>query len=353
MLGISLIEHNFNSKGKWMKSILLALSLFSPVAMLAQTPAGTIVSLAVTNQTAYMIFRTEPSHYYVVQRNSSIDPAGWSDLAINVPASSDYTLATIEAGAPAAFYRILEFTGPVFRYDRSYLYQSPYLLAWGLGLAEESYVTVDRPYEWYLNEAMTGSMGPEDCGPAVATMALKWRNPAYNRTVEEARRWSVDRYGQKGWYTGCMTEFLDYNSAPYSLVVFKDPAQVEKLISQGYLLLVCVNTGYLVPNPDGEKHVGRYYDYAGGHYLILKGARRVSGELYIEVYDPSNWKDPYRDGSFKGKNRYLRADQLTIAIANWWGYLILVHPPGAKEYEPEDASQAEVNPQQIIHIWGR
>jgi hypothetical protein len=125
------------------------------------------------------------------------------------------------------------------------------------------------------------------------------------------------------------------------------------ILNQSNLLILCISTAYLTPDNTAEHRVGRFYSYASGHFLVVKGWRRTSSDLFFEVYDPNNWHATYADLTPKGRNRHLAASELANAIANWWNYLIVVHPQGGGGGRAEQSAWLRpVDPAHIPHMWG-
>ena len=86
---------------------------------------------------------------------------------------------------------------------------------------------------------------------------------------------------------------------------------------------------------------------------MVKGWRMVDGALFYEVYDPNNWHATYADTTPKGRNRHLPAVDLASAIAKWWNYVIVVHPPGGGgESAKASVWLRPVDPAHIVHAWG-
>ena len=255
-------------------------------------------------------------------------------IAVAIPETGPTEERTCSAGA--------------FWYDWT-CYEKDRLTAWGFGEREYAYRHNDRPYAWYIDQAQTGPASGNNCGPSSVVMAAKWHDEAFAGTVEEAR----DLYPNDGgwWYTSDVVNYFDDRSIPYLVFPFTGSERMEQLLEEGSLLLLCIDTGYIPMGMVSEKRVGRFYAYAGGHFLIVKGSRRVDDAHYFEVYDPNNWFAVYRDGSQKGKNRHYRASDLSRAISNWWKYLVVIYPEGAT---PAATAKAQgVDPGTIEHAWGR
>ncbi len=251
----------------------------------------------------------------------------------------------------SGFYKVLEFTNNAFWYDWGYYYQVPLLGDWGLGAPQSAYVHHDRGYEWYIDQADTGIYANNNCGPSSVTMAIKWFNQNFNRTAEDAR----NTYPEGGgwWYTSDIINYLNRYSVPNTTSGFTGADQLSALLSQNNLIILCISTAYLTRDYVAEHRVGRFYNFAGGHFLVVKGCRVTNGGLFFEVYDPNNWHAVYLDSTPKGRNRHLAASDLASAIANWWNYLIVVHPPsGGGRGTGSSVWLKPVDPAHIVHMRG-
>jgi hypothetical protein len=99
-----------------------------------------------------------------------------------------------------------------------------------------------------------------------------------------------------------------------------------------------------------ERRVDRYYSSSTGtgHFIIIKGYRKVGGMVYFEVYDPWSWGAVYSTGELKGIDRYYRAEDLYTATSIWWNNAIVISPKGTKseKIQIQDISSFPV-------AWGR
>lgn len=334
---------------------LLVFGAWWPCIGSAQTGHGQVVALVASNQSAQLTFATTPGASYQLQQNDALGTRWWRDGGTAAAATGTSAVVAGSASATSQFFRVLEFTNDVFWYDWTYRRQDPFLAAWGFGAAESAYSHLDRPYDWYVDQADTGAASQNNCGPSSVAMALKWRDGSYSGTAEEARDWSYAWRGNGWWYTSDITNYLAQHAAHPVTSAYTGTNQLRALIAEGKLLVLCVNTAYLARNSNGEQRIDRFYDYAGGHFLAVKGARSVSGNLLFEVYDPNNWHALYADGTPKGKNRHLRAPELAAAITNWWNYVIVVPPSGGGGAAARLDSKwlVPVDPETIAPAWGR
>ena len=314
-----------------------------------------IVSFDVSDGNATLIVATSPGASYICQRNDDLTTRYWSDCSEAVLAEDAEITFQDDAAGPARFWRVFEYTNHVFWYDWTYLDQYPLLSAWGLGDSEEYYHHLDRPYEWYIDQANTGAGSGNNCGPSSVTMAIKWHDKSFPKTAEDARDWSYSWRGNGWWYTSDIINYLNLHSVPNTTSNFLGSDQLNGLISEGKILILCIDTTHLTRNTNSNERIDRFYSYAGGHFLVVKGARTVSGNLLLEVYDPNNWNSSYSDGTPKGRNRHLRASELASAIKNWWNYIIIVQPVGGGGAHPRHVSPwtQPVDPAVIRHAPGR
>jgi hypothetical protein len=344
----------------YLSGIVFALSLALHVAPAsaagtdpgtATLPGGRIVDTWQTKSKAGLHFQTTNGYSYQVQSIPALNSRFWRDACPVFQATGELTAAVIDTTAGSGFFRVLEWSDSAFWYDWSYYEEAPLLRAWGLGARQEGYGHNDRPYEWYIDQADTGNCSENNCGPASAIMALRWYDPTCTKTAEEAR----NRYPASGgwWYTSDVLNYLSAQRVPVTTSSFVDADQLVEAIDAGYLAILCFNTAYLTCDETDEHRVGRFYGYASGHIVVVKGWRRVSNVLYFELYDPNNWHATYSDKTPKGRNRHFQGLQLAQAVRTWWPYFILVHPPGQRI----GALRAEVwlrpvDPQQIAHQGG-
>lgn len=197
------------------------------------------------------------------------------------------------------------------------------LRKWGLGKTESEYVSNNRSYSWYIDQGDTGYYSNNNCGPSSTTMALKWYNRNFSKTAEAARNTYLENGGW--WTTTDVTNYLSLNNARYSVINSSGESTLKNTLKQGNIAILCVDTSYLSYNDNSEQRVGRFYDYQGGHFIVVKGYIVVDGKTYFEVYDPNNWGETYSDGQAKGQDRYYASTELMNAMGNWWNYLIVVN----------------------------
>jgi len=201
------------------------------------------------------------------------------------------------------------------------------LKRWGLGKTQSEYVSNNRPYSWYIDQGNTGYYSNNNCGPSSTTMALKWYNRNFSKTAEDARNTYLENGGW--WTTTDVTNYLRLNNTRYSVINSSGEGTLKNTLKQGNIAILCIDTSYLRYNANSEQRVGRFYDYQGGHFIVIKGYIVVDGKTYFEVYDPNNWDETYSDGQAKGQDRYYDSTELMNGMSNWWNYLIVVNDNSA------------------------
>lgn len=184
------------------------------------------------------------------------------------------------------------------------------------------YKSQERPYDWYIDQGDTGLYSDSNCGPSSVAMALKFQNKEAQVTARDAR--ALYRPGGGWWYTTDISSFFDTHGVVYEVNDFQGYYNLKDVIDKGHIALLCMNTAYITEDDTRGSQKHRFYDYADGHFLVVKGYKKIDGEFYFEVYDPNNWGEVQENGQAKGKNRYYLASDLSKSIEAWWDYYFLV-----------------------------
>lgn len=203
--------------------------------------------------------------------------------------------------------------------------------AYGLGSKVTASKSLDRNYEFYRDQKGSGLYAVENCGPAVAAMALHWADSGMNKTVSDARATIKPQGGD--WSTSDLIDYLSAGGIQSSLVYLSNVQQnVKKYIDLNYLLILCLDMHQIKYNANAIERTNKFYPtfHSGwSHFLLVKGYRIVDGNFYLEVYDSnSNGKVHELSHQPKGKDRYYAADQIQLATDAWWKYAIVVAPKG-------------------------
>lgn len=189
------------------------------------------------------------------------------------------------------------------------------------------------PKGYYLEQQHTGPYSDVNCGPACATMAMKWRNPAYAGSVEDTRNSAVHSEIDNGtwWYPRDIYNFLyrnnvdayywDFTGATYDGFI----REICSLLENNNLCIVCLNNGNISEQTatNKEYHTGRYYTGGSGHFILIKGYRVVNGVTWFEVHDPWGLDLKYSDGTYYGANRYYLGSEVATSI-DWNVWTVVV-----------------------------
>jgi hypothetical protein len=226
-------------------------------------------------------------------------------------------------------------------------YDADSLKSWGMGSTQIEYIHNDKDYDWYIDQANTGSAAVNNCGPSCVTMAIKWYDKNFSKTAADARNMFPLNGGW--WYTNNIIDYLNYYEIKNSTISFSDSAQLENVLKDGNIAILCISTAYLRYNNNQTQRVDRFYSYASGHFIVIKGIRKVDNEIYFEAYDPNSWNGKYTDGSLKGKNRHYRSGDISNAIKKWWNYIIVI----SKNNLAKSLNARVVKSVNIKHMWGK
>ena len=198
---------------------------------------------------------------------------------------------------------------------------------WFGGEVLHKYVGNNRDYDWYIDQKDTGEFSNANCGPSSAAMAMKWMNEEFVGTGEDARN-MYPAYGA-WWRTNIFFRYFESLGQPYSTMMLERDrdiaiADLKAVIDEGKIAILCIDMNYISREEDPNRRVNRFYDYADGHFLIVKGYAEVDDLTYFEVYDPNSWGARYADGELKGKDRYYVAEELIDASHNWYQFATIV-----------------------------
>lgn len=197
----------------------------------------------------------------------------------------------------------------------------------GLGTKQTKYVSLNRNYEWYIDQKETGIHGGTNCAPSCCVMAAKWANKRADGSPEEVARAREKRYSRDiGWYFVDMTDYLDETKTPYQVVPDLSVEKVLAEMDKGNIWIFNLDTFDLTIGFDPETHVGRFYTTDCKHVVLAKGYRIVDGVTYLEMYDPLSMGAKYKDGQYKGKDRYYKAEEVVESVKNYYDYSIVVSP---------------------------
>lgn len=213
-----------------------------------------------------------------------------------------------------------------------------YTASQGFGNFLQQIASNNCSYSWYKDQAYTGIYTFDNCGPTAVTMACKWSDSTFSKTIEDARKSYRPTGG--GWYPDDITFYLKDNSIPNSTFAWPSTEEgtmqtLKRQVDLQQIVIVCLEMYSVRHSNDPNSHIDRFYltDPGIGHFIIIKGYKKVDNEMYFEVYDPASMTKTYSDGSLMGKDRYYRSKDIFDATKNWWPKVFLVAKKGATVIE--------------------
>lgn len=203
--------------------------------------------------------------------------------------------------------------------------------AYGLGSVITDARSLAAQHDYYFDQYGTGKYAMVNCGPAVATMALKWADPKFNKSVSAARD-SIKPNGAK-WLASDMAKYIDAAEVETLSIYLSDiENQVKNAIDRNYALVLCLDMYQIEFNNDPVQKTGKFYvtsHQAWNHFILVKGYLIADGKFYLEIYDPNSEGTTYTlTGEPRGKNRYYEAAQIAQAVSKCWKYALVVAPKG-------------------------
>jgi hypothetical protein len=224
-------------------------------------------------------------------------------------------------------------------------------LSWGLGGFLQEFASNERAYSWYLDQGNTGTYSYSNCGPASTTMAAKWSDAVFNKTPEDAR--SAYRSAGGWWYTPDIHNWLLDNGIPHQFVQLSTDVVSTRNILKSYLVsglitIICVDMDKVRNESADDKRIDKFYKTSPnwGHFLVVKGFKKVGDIFFFEIYDPYSLGVRYTSGELKGLNRYYRAEDIYYATSIWWNNAIVIYKKGTKSAIDQDISSFPI-------AWGR
>jgi hypothetical protein len=220
--------------------------------------------------------------------------------------------------------------------------------SFGLGKILEAETDNTAPYEWYFDQANTGSASLVNCGPTSVTMAVKWASPSFTGTPQDARNMFPNDGGW--WFTSDIINYLNNKSIANWTVQLANMDVVKAEIDAGNIVVLCLDMFYVSEGTSEDYRLDKFYDTDGkgwGHFIVVKGYKEVDDKLFYEVFDPYSFGKKYTDQTLKGRNRYYRSEDLDKATGIWWDYAIVV------SRNSSDGGRKAVNTSNIVHMPGR
>lgn len=217
----------------------------------------------------------------------------------------------------------------------------------GLGRVLNEEKSNNVHYDWYFDQAFTGTYSSINCGPSAATMAIKWVYQDFSKTPEDARKAIHPNGGW--WYTNNVTSYLNWYNVSNHTIPLSDISLLKKVIDEGNIAILCLDMFYISMEKNGDHHIDRFYQANNpewGHSILVKGYKKVDNVMFYEVYDPYSYNRKYNNGVLKGIDRYYRETNLRLAAQFWWKYAIVI----SKDDNSSLRSTEEIDINTIPHM---
>jgi hypothetical protein len=208
-----------------------------------------------------------------------------------------------------------------------------YSHSYGLGHFLSTSVSDDRTYPWYIDQSTSGNFAAINCGPASVTMAIKWADSGFAKTALDARM----TYEMSGgwWYTNDVEAYLSKYNISHAIIHLSGNADSTQRIlthqlDNHQIIILCLDMNFVRSSSADSFRVDKFYPTTPGwgHFIVLKGYKKVDGELFFEAYDPYSFGRINNDQTLKGMNRYYRSEDLASACLPWWNYAFVIAKKG-------------------------
>lgn len=203
----------------------------------------------------------------------------------------------------------------------------------GVGGTVLSRKSLNRSYNFYMDQFDGSPFEIYNCGPASTTMAIKWADSTFTKTPAYARTIYMSSGGW--WVTSDVMDYLGQDNISNTIDTLDDlDAVVKRNIDAGNVLILCLDMYYVQLNPSPYQHTQKFYEtnaVGWGHFILIKGYIQTSNGMYLEAYDPYSNGLMYgilTPGQLRGKDRYYYDYDIKIATDNWWPYAIIAAPKG-------------------------
>lgn len=230
---------------------------------------------------------------------------------------------------------------------------------YGLGTILTEEKSLNRTYNYYIDQMDGSRFQSINCGPTVTSMAMRWADASSKVTPEELRNQIRSTGGW--WYTSDIQTYLTGSGIKNSYVSAANLANtVKTAIDNNNLLILCLDMYPVTRNTIDYQHTEKFYNTATtdwGHFLLVKGYKIVNNTFYLEINDPNSNNVTYTtDGQLKGRDRYYSAAALKTGVDIWWPYAIVVQAKGSTTTVTSGASKKALSALQVVNppaAWGR
>ncbi len=227
---------------------------------------------------------------------------------------------------------------------------------WGMGHFINRSYSETRHYNWYIDQSTSGAFAPVNCGPASVTMAIRWSDSGFTKTAQEAR--NMFRSDGGWWFTSDINAYLDMYNVTHAIIGLsanRDSTQsiLTHQLDRHQIIILCLDMNFVRSASNGDYRTDKFYPTTPdwGHFIVLKGYRKVDGELFFEAYDPFSFGLLNTDQTLKGLDRYYRYEDLAAACLPWWNFAFVIAKKGANL--DVDASRRKLNPLQVPEAHNR
>ena len=195
--------------------------------------------------------------------------------------------------------------------------------------------SLNKNYNFYLDQFDGSVFQAINCGPTVSTMAIKWADPAFAETPVYARS---QRESQGGWWTTTDVQAYLHDNGISSITdtISNIDSLVKTSIDNNNVVILCLDMYYVPLSSADNQHINKFYQantLGWGHFLLVKGYKQLQYTFYLEIYDPYSQGETYTTldvGQLKGKNRYYLDYDISTATQKWWPYAIIASQKGQK-----------------------
>lgn len=229
---------------------------------------------------------------------------------------------------------------------------------YGLGRWLERGKSNEKDHPYYFDQGDSGPHQYINCGPAVTTMALKWADPSFSSTVEDARRQILPEGGW--WYTSNIQAHLQNHGLRVQYYRLSEEMSLEaytqgiaEIIDAAKIGILCLDMYYVARESDPGLRINKFYDTQApdwGHFILVKGYKIVDGTFWLETMDPYSFGDTYADDQLKGDHRYYSAAELKKATDIWWPYIMAVSH--VSDQSAIRTKLRHVQPSAVVHRHG-
>jgi hypothetical protein len=196
--------------------------------------------------------------------------------------------------------------------------------------------SLNKDYNYYFDQFDGSTWSSVNCGPAVATMAIKWADSTFSKRPGDARAMFSPDGGD--WSDRNIGDYLHYYGITNAVDTIGNlDSLVKTNIDKNQLLILCLDWYYISYNPSTYQHINKPYPSTipgTGHFLLVKGYKQMPTAFYLEIYDPWSQGRPYFPGIIPfepiGQDRYYLDTDIKKATDVWDTYVTIVASKGQK-----------------------